>query len=95
MKNKFLVGYDIKKDKERRVITKILENYGIRWQYSVFCCDFSIADKRKVIEKFDKIINPKNDSVFIIPMANSVINSGDYLGNIKNTINQPSQPSFF
>ena len=66
MKNKFLIGYDIQNDKKRRSVTKILENYGVRWQFSVFFCNFTIAERKKIEEKLNAIIDVKSDSVFII-----------------------------
>lgn len=35
----YLVSYDIASDRIRRKVSKVLENYGRRIQYSVFECD--------------------------------------------------------
>lgn len=40
----YLVSYDIASDKLRAKISKVLEGYGRRVQYSVFECD--LTDKR-------------------------------------------------
>ena len=49
----YLVSYDISDNKRRRKISKTLENYGTRVQYSVFECN--ISDK-KYMELYSKLL---------------------------------------
>ena len=47
----YVVSYDIPKDKMRTKISKELENYGVRIQYSVFECELTQARFQKRYEK--------------------------------------------
>lgn len=44
----YLVSYDVSSDKRRNRISKKLENYGRRIQYSVFECDIDEKRFRKL-----------------------------------------------
>lgn len=66
---RYIVSYDIQKDKIRRIISEILSEYGVRIQYSVFECD--LTDKKAAIlkNKISPFISKKTDSVFFIPFC--------------------------
>jgi CRISPR-associated protein Cas2 len=60
-----LVAYDIMNSKRRRKISKLLEDYGVRQQLSVFEC---ILDKDKLadlIGDIKSLIKPREDRVQI------------------------------
>ncbi|PID26399.1 MAG: CRISPR-associated endonuclease Cas2 [Candidatus Cloacimonadota bacterium] len=95
MKERYIIGYDIKDDKNRRKITKHLEDYGVRWQYSVFECRLSESEKVKLVKILDRITDPKTDSVFFIPISNQTFNRITFLGQLNSIIKTPIQPSFF
>ncbi len=95
MKNKFIVSYDIQNNKKRREIVKILEDYGSRWQFSVFHCYFSITEKVKVLKKIESFINKKTDSVLILPLSQQTFDNSIFFGKIEEIIDSSSQPSFF
>lgn len=58
----YLVIYDIKSNKNRRKVVKLLEYYGIRVQYSSFECNLNYTTKRTLIREISKIIEDE-DSV--------------------------------
>lgn len=64
-----VVVYDIKSDRHRIRISKILEKYGIRVNYSVFECMFTQLQFRRVQEMLQKQIQHKDDSVIFYPMC--------------------------
>ena len=50
----YLVSYDISDNRRRRKISKELENYGTRVQYSVFECNIS---EKKYMELYSKLLD--------------------------------------
>jgi CRISPR-associated protein Cas2 len=59
-----IVSYDIKNDKRRTKIHKVLKNYGQWVQYSVFECDIEKKYYLKLRNELDKkIVKEENDSV--------------------------------
>lgn len=62
-----LVSYDVAKDekgeKRLRKVSKILENYGQRVQYSVFECLVAPSQWVELKNKLLKTINPEYDSL--------------------------------
>lgn len=67
----YLVSYDIVDDKKRTRLHKMLKNYGVRNQFSVFECDL---DDKKYVElsyKINKIKVEVGDSIMIYPICSS------------------------
>jgi len=61
----YIISYDIKDDKRRLKVMKLLKNYGSRVQYSVFEC---ILPEEKITElrkKLNDLICKETDSVRI------------------------------
>lgn len=60
----YVISYDIVKDKTRTKVARLLENYGVRMQYSLFECDL---DDKKYNELYSEIrqidINNNTDSI--------------------------------
>jgi len=61
----FVITYDIEEDKRRNKIAKLLENYGVRVQFSVF--EFKIDNNqiKEIIQKLSEIIEKEKDSIRI------------------------------
>jgi len=55
-----VVCYDIKDDKRRSRVGKILEGYGNRVQRSVFECDLADIQVKKLKERLGKAIKPED-----------------------------------
>ncbi|MDR2511358.1 MAG: CRISPR-associated endonuclease Cas2 [Bacteroidales bacterium] len=58
-----VVVYDIENDRTRNKLSKLLEKYGKRVNFSVFECMFSPVQMEKVKDAVGKMLNPKTDSV--------------------------------
>ncbi|PJF40078.1 MAG: CRISPR-associated endonuclease Cas2 [Chloroflexi bacterium] len=64
----WIVSYDIPNDKRRYRVSKILEGYGRRAQYSVFECEIN-NDKREQLEmRLQREIDPEEDDIRFYPM---------------------------
>ncbi|WP_075665311.1 MULTISPECIES: CRISPR-associated endonuclease Cas2 [unclassified Thermosipho (in: thermotogales)] len=64
----YIISYDIKKDKKRNKISKILEEYGQRLQYSVFICQVPKKELYNILLRMNPIIDKNTDSILIIPI---------------------------
>ena len=58
-----LVVYDIPNDKRRTKLSKFLEGYGRRVQFSVFECFLNLDEMRQLHEKVKKLVKPAEDNV--------------------------------
>lgn len=70
MRNKYIVCYDIKNDKGRSKIEKIVRGYGQRIQYSVFICLLSRDELRELSKDLkqafkSELFKKDNDSIYI------------------------------
>ncbi|KGM93040.1 CRISPR-associated endonuclease Cas2 (plasmid) [Clostridium botulinum] len=87
----YLVSYDIVNDKKRTKLHKLLKNYGVRNQFSVFECNL---DDKKYVELVYKINNIKveaGDSIMIYPLCYSckskIVRKGSFIEiDVKNMI---------
>lgn len=58
-----LISYDIQNDKTRAKVAKILSDYGMRIQFSVFECDISNKQFEELKAKITDLIDHENDRV--------------------------------
>jgi CRISPR-associated protein Cas2 len=58
-----LVLYDIPDDKRRTKLSKFLEGYGKRVQWSVFECFLSLEEMTKLYEQVKKRVKSEEDNV--------------------------------
>ena len=65
----YFVSYDIADPKRLVKISKILENYGIRIQYSFFQCEMEKSQLDDLAEKLLTVIDCKKDSLRIYPLC--------------------------
>ena len=66
-----LIIYDIRNDKRRRKLVKILESYGIRVQYSAFEFQLSNTIYQKMFLKIKKVIYMEDSVKIYIFNANT------------------------
>ena len=64
-----VVAYDIKNDRKRAHVSKALEKYGTRINYSVFECMLTELQFLKIQEKLLKQINEKEDTIVFYPIC--------------------------
>lgn len=64
-----LISYDISDDKRRKKVAKLLEGYGYRVQYSVFECDLTLKQIKKVKTGLKPFVKPAQwESIRIYPL---------------------------
>ncbi len=78
----YIISYDISKDKKRRKISKELENYGKRVQYSVFECEL---DKKRFEELYLKLVHQMGteeteDSIRIYSLCKNCVEKTAVIG---------------
>jgi len=61
----FIVSYDIPDTKRRTKLSRALEDFGTRVQYSVFECLLPDEVVKKMRSRIEKIIEPSQDRVRI------------------------------
>lgn len=57
----YVVSYDIISDRTRRKLSKILEGYGVRIQYSVFDCRLNEKRFRKMYQDIFKVTEDEQE----------------------------------
>lgn len=61
----YIVSYDIKDDRRRNRIAKIMESFGDRVQYSVFECNMEDAELARMQKRLEKNFDNKEDKIRI------------------------------
>jgi CRISPR-associated protein Cas2 len=61
----FIIAYDIQNDKTRKKVSKILEDYGTRVQYSIFECDITQKQADNIICRFQGLIDVETDNIIV------------------------------
>ncbi len=76
----YMICYDITSDNRRKRVQKILEGYGDRVQYSVFECNISDTQSKKLRKKILSYINDKSDGVIFYPICRGCKDKIEYIG---------------
>ena len=63
----YVVAYDVENDKMRTKVSKMLEKYGVRINYSVFECMFTEKQLLQVQEKINRLISTQTDTIVYYP----------------------------
>ncbi|MHB1679387.1 MAG: CRISPR-associated endonuclease Cas2 [bacterium] len=66
-----MICYDIADPKRLKKVSHILEDYGVRTQYSFFQCEISKDKANELIKILTLIIDKNKDSLFIYPLCES------------------------
>ena len=70
MKKEFyVVAYDICNNKKRRKISELLEEWGVRVNFSVFECELPVKALSSLKKSIEELIDPKSDSVLYYPLC--------------------------
>lgn len=67
----YLITYDISKDKTRAKVSKLLEDYGKRVQYSVFESDLTKEELDYILPILRSLIDPATDNIKIYNLCAS------------------------
>lgn len=70
-RNRYIVTYDISDDKRRTRVSKRLESYGDRLQYSVFSCDLNDRERVDLSSTLSDLINHREDQVILVSLGPS------------------------
>ncbi|MFM7457235.1 MAG: CRISPR-associated endonuclease Cas2 [bacterium] len=85
---RFFLAFDISDDKRRSKLTRILENYGTRVQYSIFEFSLSPAKELTLMKDLSKLkfISNENpgEGLLIIPIDNNTSEKVVRTGSTKN-----------
>ncbi|MSN96880.1 CRISPR-associated endonuclease Cas2 [Campylobacter sp. FMV-PI01] len=71
---KYLVTYDICKNKSRKKVSDILEGIGIRVNLSVFECELNQTKLNQLAKKLSDLANPKTDSIRFYRICENCLN---------------------
>ncbi len=81
----YIVAYDISDPKRLRKVATACEDFGVRYQYSVFLCRLSATDIVRLRSRLYDLINLQEDQVLFIPMCARCVTQIESLG-------RPSEP---
>jgi len=79
---KYLVAYDVSDNKRRRKLFKLLLGYGINVELSIFEVELDKQSLNFVKKEIKRIINPKEDVVYIFPYSTPPLRNGIYKGKV-------------
>lgn len=85
----YFIGYDISDSEQRCRTASLLENYGVRVQYSFFQCELDSKTMEELFSKLKRFIDPKSDSLQIFPVCKDCLNLKIILG--KNKVHEEQQ----
>ena len=77
---KYVVCYDIPDTKRRTKLHKNLKYFGNPKQYSVFECDLSPRQLKRMKKKIKAIITPEKDNVRIYPLCEKCVKQTEFFG---------------
>ena len=83
MRKFIVVAYDISSDRRIRKISDLMEELGIRKNYSVFECFISVKQVGEMKKKIRKILKKKNDTVLIYYLCRDCIEKREQIGGIQ------------
>ena len=75
-----LVSYDIADDRRRLKVSRVLEGYGERVQYSVFECDLRVKQYERLKEEMKELADDEEDSVRIYRLCRACTARVDIIG---------------
>lgn len=76
----YFISYDICNPRRLRKTAKILEDYGIRIQYSFFECEMREEQKNILVNKILEVIDLKEDSFIIHPICEKCLKGVKKIG---------------
>ena len=83
---KFVVIYDIKDNKNRMRLARLLFEYGIRTQLSVFEVEVKEKEYRRFMRLIERKIKSDRDKIYIYPLDEKSFKRIQRLGDWENTI---------
>lgn len=85
----YVISYDITENKVRNKVSKILEGYGKRIQYSVFECEINGKLFEKLYEQLlEQTINSETDSIKIYRICKKCAEERITIGTVNRNVIQ-------
>ena len=76
----WLVCYDISDPKHLRQVATTCEDFGTRYQYSVFLCRLSRTQFERLRGRLYELIDKEADQVLFLPVCNKCVNKMEAMG---------------
>ena len=76
----YFISYDIANPKRLAKVSKTLENFGIRIQYSFFECEMEKVQLENLKRRLLEIIDKREDSLRIYPLCEDCLKETSSIG---------------
>jgi CRISPR-associated protein Cas2 len=76
----YAISYDIREDRRRLKVAKILKDFGERVQLSVFEARLETGDLERLKRRLAQQVNPEEDSVRFYPLCAACVPRVEVLG---------------
>ncbi|WP_456471389.1 CRISPR-associated endonuclease Cas2 [Caminibacter sp.] len=83
---KFIVIYDIENTKIRTRLSRLLFEYGIRTQFSVFEVEVKNREFNRFIKMLEKKLKNDKDKIYVYPLDKKSVKNIKRAGNLENSI---------
>lgn len=80
LRSTWLIAYDVVADRRRARVARRLERQGERVQKSVFVARLSTAEVERLEEELQRLIDPREDVVDLLPLCAHCRARGRHLG---------------
>lgn len=68
-RRRWLVAYDIRHPKRLRLVRRTMKGFGMPFQYSVFLCDLTSAERFDLLQALMDVINKDFDRVALVDLG--------------------------
>lgn len=69
----YAISYDVRDDRRRTDVARILKDYGCRVQYSVFEANLEPLQLGRLKERMERVLDTREDSLRIYPLCGSCV----------------------
>lgn len=76
----YFISYDVAHSKRLAKVAKVLENFGIRIQFSFFECEMEAARLEELKSALLEVLDKKEDSLMIYPLCQDCMAKTSSLG---------------
>ena len=83
---KFIVIYDIENTKIRTRLSRLLFEYGIRTQFSVFEVEVKNREFNRFIKMLEQKLKSDKDKIYVYPLDKKSVKNIKRAGNLENSI---------
>ncbi len=68
-RTRHMVAYDIREPKRLRLVHRVMKGFGMPFQYSVFLCDLTSAERYELLSELERIIDRSEDCVAAVELG--------------------------